>query len=387
MAIKRPTNAIEHTADSQKINLTREVSDKEKENLLNVPDRPHELQNLPIEGESRDSKRQAAEASAMAEGMSKRAEAVRKATDVEGKALPGRELANRASEVDKATKTPDRHQPQLQQAELHCKASQHNKNVKRNIPSTHGVLLEGEWSVCASSRVRDSRDSTSMSNAAVEHVDSSSEQVELASVDETESDSRKDGIGECGCIGEWSWRVETPRPTVRIPKGYCQLGRADSYASCKEMSANGQSESDKLIPTTVELDDPDGSEKPRMCLGGMKTRIGKVESHGCRADESNGQANESRSQVDASTVLNTCETASMGDSDGTGARSDAGGASHNGVGPDGHANQSDTLNGHRDVPDTGNSMNTTADTRNHQYTSKCAANARLTYPCKETRQS
>ena len=52
MAIKRPTNAIEHAADGQKIDLTREVSNKEKKNLLNVPDRPHELQNLSIEGES-----------------------------------------------------------------------------------------------------------------------------------------------------------------------------------------------------------------------------------------------------------------------------------------------------------------------------------------------
>ena len=62
-----------------------------------------------------------------------------------------------------------------------------------------------------------------------------------------------------------------PRPTVRIPKGYCQLGRADSYASCKEMSADGRSKSDKLIPMTVELDDPGGSETPCVCLGGTKT--------------------------------------------------------------------------------------------------------------------
>ena len=43
---------IESIADGQEIDLIREVSDKEKENLLNVPDGPQELPNLPIEGES-----------------------------------------------------------------------------------------------------------------------------------------------------------------------------------------------------------------------------------------------------------------------------------------------------------------------------------------------
>ena len=86
-------------------------------------------------------------------------------------------------------------------------------------------------------------------------------------------------MGESGCIDEWSWPVETSKPVVRIPKGYCQLGRRDGNASCKEMSADGQGESGKLIPTTVELDDPGGGKKPRVCLGGMKTRIGEVESH------------------------------------------------------------------------------------------------------------
>ena len=60
-------------------------------------------------------------------------------------------------------------------------------------------------------------------------------------------------------------------------------------------------------------------------------------------------------------VLNTCETAGMGDDDGTGAKSDAGGASRDRVGPDGHANQSDALSRHRDVPDIHNDMNTAAD--------------------------
>ena len=60
-------------------------------------------------------------------------------------------------------------------------------------------------------------------------------------------------------------------------------------------------------------------------------------------------------------MLNTCKTADMGDGDGTGARSDAGGARHDGAGPNGHANQSDVSSRHRDVPDIQNGTNTTAD--------------------------
>ena len=150
---------------------------------------------------------------------------------------------------------------------------------------------------------------------------------------------------------------------MRIPKGCCQLGRADGNASCKEALADGQDESAKLVPVTVELDNPGGSETPRVCLSGTKMQIGEVESHRSQADESRGQANKSRGRVDASTVLNTCETVAMDDSDGTGARLDAGDARRDRVGPDGHANWSDVLSGHRDVPDIRNSMNTTTDTK------------------------
>ena len=66
-----------------------------------------------------------------------------------------------------------------------------------------------------------------------------------------------------------------------IPKGYCQLGRADGNASCKEALVDGQGKSAKLVPTMVELDDPGGSETPCVYLGDTKMQIGKVKSHGC----------------------------------------------------------------------------------------------------------
>ena len=356
VAVERPTNALECVVDGQGTDLLREVSDNEEKDLLNRPDGSREpqdelqeLQSLPVEGESRDSKRQVAKANAKAADTSGRAKVVGKAADVEGKALPGR--------VDKAKETPDGRQSQPQQAELYCKGSQLNENAESNIPSTHGVPLEGEWSMCASGRVMDSlKVSASGSNA-----NSSSRPGRLASVDETELRSCGRGMGECTSVDEWCWPVEKARPIVRIPKGYCQLGRRDGNASCKETSANGQGESGKLVPTTVELDDPGGSETPRVCLEGTKTRVGEVESHRSRADKSRGQANESRGQVDASTVLNTRETVAMGDGGGTGVRLDAGGARRDGAGPDGHANWSDVSSGHRDVPGIRNGTNTTAD--------------------------
>ena len=269
VAVERPTNTIECIADGQKIDLLREVSDEEEKDLRNRPDGSHEPQDEPqeLEGllESQDSKWQVAEANAKAEGTSGRAEVIGKAAVVKGKALSGR--------VDEADETPDGHQPKAKQANSYCKESQRNENTKRNIPSAHGVPLEGEWPVCASGRVRDSRNSASMSNAAVEHADSSSEPAELVGVDREKSDSCEDGMGKRGWIDEWSWQVEMPRLIVRIPKGCCQLGRADSSAICKEASVDGQGKSTKLVPTTVELDDPGGGEKPRVCLGGTKTQI------------------------------------------------------------------------------------------------------------------
>ena len=53
--------------------------------------------------------------------------------------------------------------------------------------------------MCVSSRVIDSKDSTSMLNAAAEHVDSSSEQVELVGVDRRKLEICDNG----GCIDDW----------------------------------------------------------------------------------------------------------------------------------------------------------------------------------------
>ena len=45
-----------------------------------------------------------------------------------------------------------------------------------------------------------------------------------------------------------------------------------------------------IVYMTIELEDPGGNEISRMCLGGMRTQGGEVESHGSRADTTSGQA-------------------------------------------------------------------------------------------------
>ena len=102
---------------------------------------------------------------------------------------------------------------------------------------------------------------------------------------------------------------------------------------------------------------------PCMCLGGTKMQIGEVKSHGSQVDKLRGQANESRGQADALTVLNTCKMVAMSDGGGTDARSDAEGVRHCGAEPDGHASRLDMSSGHVDMPNIRNDMNMTADTK------------------------
>ena len=46
---------------------------------------------------------------------------------------------------------------QLQQTNLLCKEiCQHNENANENIPSAYGMLLKGEWAICASGKTEES---------------------------------------------------------------------------------------------------------------------------------------------------------------------------------------------------------------------------------------
>ena len=169
----------------------------------------------------------------------------------------------------------------------------------------------------------------------------SDEHKKLVGVDRGESYSCKDSTGRPVGAGE-------TKIALRIPKVCCQqLGRTNDFESM-----DIPDESEKLISTTVDLDGQGIGEIPRMYPGGTKMRVGEIESHGSRTDGLNGDVKESRShtdgpwsQTDASTVLNTRETVSVGDGDDTGTKKGAENARRGGAWTDGLANQTDASRG------------------------------------------
>jgi len=77
-------------------------------------------------------------------------------TDVDGTALLGGDLVERACRVDESDKKERDSQLRLQQAEFYCKERcQCDENANGNIPKAHGLPLKGEWLVCASSEASD----------------------------------------------------------------------------------------------------------------------------------------------------------------------------------------------------------------------------------------
>ena len=108
--------------------------------------------------------------------------------DVNRTALLGREPAERVCRVDEGDEMERKPQLQLQQTQFYCEENcQRNGNARGNVPSAHGLPLEGEWPACASGETTNPKGSENTSNAAVEHADGSCERSKLAEVDGVES--------------------------------------------------------------------------------------------------------------------------------------------------------------------------------------------------------
>ena len=158
---------------------------------------PHEMQNqlqnslpltprLPIEGEPSGCKQEAADSivtTGCTNGMVRMAEPTKIAdvnlekaapdgepaerahridegnetdVDVDRTALLGGELAERVHIVDEGDETEREPQARLQQTNLLCGGiCQRNENANTNVPIAYGLPLEGEWTVCASSKASD----------------------------------------------------------------------------------------------------------------------------------------------------------------------------------------------------------------------------------------
>jgi len=110
---------------------------------------------LPIEGEPSECEREVAESVVTAErtnGKAQSANPPETVADVNRTASLGIKPAERACGVDEGDEDRERNnESQLQQTNLnHKERHQHNANVNADIPSAHRLLLEEEWTVCAS---------------------------------------------------------------------------------------------------------------------------------------------------------------------------------------------------------------------------------------------
>ena len=65
-----------------------------------------------------------------------------------------------------------------------------------HVPSTHGVLLEGEWTWCASSEVRDPKGDANASDTATEHVDHPSKSRVTEDTNGVKSEGHRKGMSE-----------------------------------------------------------------------------------------------------------------------------------------------------------------------------------------------
>ena len=122
-----------------------------------------------------------------------------------------------------------------------------------NVPSAHGLLLEGEWSVCASGETSDPNGDAKASNAAVEHVDRPVESIETKDTKEVESEGCERGVRVHACVDE----VEVVKP------------------------ADTPNELMEFIALLIESVDLGSGGVPCICLGAMHWRADNVNGVGC----------------------------------------------------------------------------------------------------------
>jgi len=288
---------------------------------------PHETQNEPqdslpltlrppIDGEPRECKQEVVESVVTAErtnGKAQSANPPETVVDVDRTASLGIKPAEGACGVDEGDEERE-HESQTQQTNLYCKEElQHNEDAKNDVPSAHGLPLEGEWIVCASGETRHSK-------------------------------SCERGIVERACVGEAEAVIQT------IVECCQQLCMADGDGDRGFEPADIPNETDTLVIVSIASESPDGGGIPRVHLGGTRSRAGDANGAGNRTDASSCQADASRGQMDALSASNRAETDGM--SNGEGAETYLGVRdakrivnAMGGVGS--HANAS---SGHADVP-------------------------------------
>ena len=219
-------------------------------------------------------KQEAAESIMMAEhmnGMVQSANLPETIADVNKTALLGGKLVERACGVDEGNGKEHEPQSGIQEMKLFCKEQcQCNGNAMDNIPVTHGVPLEGEWTWCASGEARDPKGSTNALNVTPECVNSSSKLEVTEDTKGVKLESCKRGTNGLASVDE--------------------AEMADAGAGFEVEPVNNPNELEMLITMLIQSEGPDGGDIPRICLQGMCWRVGDASGPGCRTDESSGKA-------------------------------------------------------------------------------------------------
>jgi len=276
---------------------------------------PHETQNepqdslpltprLPTEGKPDECKQEAAESVVTAgrtNGTVGMTEPHEMDADVDGTAVLGGEPAERVQGVGEGDETERDGQSRLQQIEFYCKEDrQHEENA--NVPNARGAPLEGEWAVCASGELRESK----------------------------------------GCERDTSEGVSVDK--LETPAECCQqLCMAHGDPGRGIEPADTPNESETLVIMSIVLESPDGGGILRVHLGGTRSRAGDANDCGNRADASRGS-------TDALSTSNNAEMAGMSDGEGAGTYLGVGGTKCIVNATDGVGSRTDASTGPTDVP-------------------------------------
>ena len=220
---------------------------------------------------------------------------------------------------------------QLPKAGLYCEERhQCNRNMENNVPITNGLLLEGEWTVYLSG---ESSKSKGCSRGTDEH----------ASVDEA--------AAEC-----------------------CQqLGTADVDPGRGAKSAEMPNEPEMLITVLIQSEGPDGSDTPRVYLGGLRMWMGNANGPVSQVDVSNGLTDGLGAQTDTPITSNGAETTGMSSGEGAGTYLSIGDTKHAVLETDGNGYCTDTSTVHMDAHSARNETRTPADIRRNVKTRQVEA--------------
>ncbi|KIM63284.1 hypothetical protein SCLCIDRAFT_24410 [Scleroderma citrinum Foug A] len=170
----------------------------------------------------------------------------------------GRDPAERACRVDEGKGTEREPQLRLQETKLLCRdIDQRSRNTNETVPIANGLLLKGEWIVCAS--------------------------------------------GEIGCERSMDGRacIDKAEEADQVPTECCQqLGMADGDPSRDIEPADIPNELEELVPVSIKLESLDSGGIPCIHLGGTRCRVGNANRPGNGADASYCETDVSKGQVD-----------------------------------------------------------------------------------------